>query len=64
MMLAVPLYEAVILMLPSGSVLVVRLALPPLRLIVPRIVVPAVKVTDPALGITDGLLTFAVNVTA
>ncbi|MFY9561468.1 MAG: hypothetical protein WAQ52_14640, partial [Terriglobales bacterium] len=45
--LAVPLYVAVIVLLPAGSELVVTLALPPLNVIVPRFVAPAVKVHHP-----------------
>jgi hypothetical protein len=62
MMLGVPLYVAVIVLVPLGSAEVDRLALPPARLTVPRLAVPSVNVTVPA-GATVEDLTVALKAT-
>jgi len=61
-MLEAPLYVAVTVVIPAGKADVVRLALPPERLIVPSVVIVAVNVTVP-MGTVVGDLTVAVNFT-
>ena len=48
---------------PTVRALVMKLAMPPLRVPVPRIVVPFLKVTDPTGTAPVGVVTLALNVT-